>query len=263
MRVSSFSFRRLILAGVVIANCLIFSSAHAQVNDNKSYCSKTGHIQVFLIDVTTQYDEIDKRIIERMLGQFFSSAEGGDRLVVRTIADSHTKSERLVERCVPYCPAVGFYAKLTQCSDGSIRADNDFVKQDILNALRTKLSKFDELKYSDIIRTVVDVSIEEARQGQEMSLHIYSDLIENSDYLSGVSFFYYSTEAKIAGLKKLKLLASLKSVDVEVVGIGRADTPGRRPLTVSELAKVTDFWNAYFRESGASKVRISPNPVAN
>lgn len=238
-------------------------TAAAQTTDNGSYCSKTARIQVFLLDITTKYDDIDKRIIERMMGDVLSSAAGGDRIIIRTIADSHTRSERLIERCVPYCAARGFFEELVKCSEGSIRADKEFVRRDILSALRTKLSTFEELKYSDIIRTISSVSVEDAQTGQRMMLHVYSDLIENSDYMSGAAFFYYSVPFKIEGLKKLKLIAQLKDAEVDVVGVGRAGTADRRPLTVGELAKVTDFWNAYFKESGATKVRISQNPVSH
>lgn len=45
------------------------------------------------------------------------------------------------------------------------------------------------------------------------------------------------------------------------VGVGRWDSKDRRPLSVKELNKLLEFWNAYLREAGAVKVGISQNPL--
>lgn len=246
---------------VVAANVISLNAANAQIRNNSEYCKNSGPIRLFLIDVTTPYDQTDKDIIAGVMKDVFSSAKGGDQLVVRTIADSHTRSERLIERCIPYCEAEGFYNRLTKCSDGIIRSDTDIVYQEILERLKNRLSKFEELKYSDIIRTLDTVAKEDARDSRPFALYIYSDLIENSDYLSGRAFFYYSTNFLIEGLKKLNLIAPLRNSEIRVAGVGRSDSVSRRPLTINELNKVMEFWNAYFRESGAKSVVIGQNVV--
>jgi hypothetical protein len=259
----SLSARRLLhfVMTVVLSNLILLTCANAQIRNNNEYCNGSGPVRLFLIDVTTPYDQTDKDIIAGVMTEVFSSAKGGDRLVVRTIADSHTRSERLIERCIPYCEAEGFYNRLTKCSDGIIRSDTDIVRQDVLNALRNRLSKFEELKYSDIIRTLDTVAKEESRGDRPFVFYIYSDLIENSDYLSGRAFFYYSTSFLIEGLKKLNLIAPLRDSEVRIAGVGRSDSSGRRPLTINELNKVTEFWKAYFRESGAKSVIIGQNVI--
>src|SRR5262249_33288692 len=60
-------------------------------------------------------------------------------------------------------------------------------------------------------------------------------------------------------LQKDKLIPSLKDADVHVAGVGRGATKDRRPLTVAEQRKVTDFWSAYFKLSGAESIDIGQN----
>src|SRR5262245_10017925 len=85
------------------------------------------------------------------------------------------------------------------------------------------------------------------------------DRLENSDYLSGRKLFSTSVPQLIAMLQKDKLIPSLKDADVHVAGVGRGATKDRRPLTVAEQRKVTDFWSAYFKLSGAESIDIGQN----
>lgn len=178
--------------------------------------------------------------------------------MARSIGESYTKSERLVEKCVPQCPAQGTINRLFKCSDGILRTDTAKVRQDILAALKSRLENFQELKYSDIIRTINSDAQEEARQGQILNLYIYSDLIENSENLiSDKKFFRYKVPFLIDALKKYKLIAPLTNSEVEVAGVGRSDTADRRPLNINDQNFLLDFWKAYFKAGGAANVRIS------
>ena len=96
-------------------------------------------------------------------------------------------------------------------------------------------------------------------QGRPLSLYIYSDLIENSDYLSGRKFFSTPVDRLIGQLRKDKLIAPLKNANVLAAGVGRGGTKDRRPLGVAEQQKVTEFWTAYFKESGATSVEVGQN----
>ena len=95
----------LILAGA------FSDEARAQPRDNKDYCRGGGRLVLLLIDITTPYDQTDKNAIVQMTDRVLTSIEGGDRLIVRTIADFHTRSERLAERCIPH-------ARKPECGDG-------------------------------------------------------------------------------------------------------------------------------------------------
>jgi hypothetical protein len=256
-RVLSLWDRRLIW--LVLLLVFWTTAALGQANENRRYCKTDGRIVVFLVDITTPYDQTDKNAIVRTTDQILGSLTGGDKIVIRTISDSHTHSEQLVERCLPYCAAEGPFDRLFKCSDGLIRTDKETVHADIIKSLRERLAKFEETRYSDIVRTIFLAAKENALEGRQFSLYIYSDLIENSDFLPGRQLFSSPAQRLISGLQKSKLIAPLKNADVHVAGVGRAGTKDRRPLTVPELQKVTDFWKAYFEESGAKLIAIGPN----
>src|ERR1039457_3968679 len=98
-----------LLCSAIVFYCFLIMSedGFSQARDNKDYCRSAGHTVIFLIDVTTPYDQTDKSAIVRMTDEIFSSIKGGDKLVIRTITDSHTHSERLIERCIPNCSEEG------------------------------------------------------------------------------------------------------------------------------------------------------------
>jgi hypothetical protein len=235
--------------------------ASAQVKRNQDYCKTSGTARVILIDVTTPYDKTDKDAINNVIQRTLVGAGEGDRILIRTIADSFTKSERLIERCIPSCEAEGF--KRLTCNDGLIRIDRDRVRNDVIEALGARLSTFEELKYSDIIRTINRSANEDVGSNQKVEIIIYSDLIENSDYLVTRSFFYYSTDFLIAGLKKLGFIPDLHGAKVSVAGVGRSDSKDRHPLNLKDMAKVNEFWKAYFTEAKAGSVYIGQNLMSN
>jgi hypothetical protein len=100
---------------------------------------------------------------------------------------------------------------------------------------------------------------EDAVNGHKLSLYIYSDLIENSEYLPGRKFFSTPVPQLVTMLQKDKLIPPLKDAEVHIAGVGRGGTKERRPLTVAEQRKVTEFWNAYFKLSGANSIDIGQN----
>jgi hypothetical protein len=170
------------------------ASAFAQSGSNKEYCSPTGANLIFAIDVTTPYDAKDKELLVRAVGEIFETLHGGDRIVVRTIGASSTASERLVDKCVPRCRAKTTWERMFSCNEGIILNDTKQVKQLLLQSLKTRLAQFDEQPHSDIIRTIVSISREEGRRDCRQVLYVFSDLIENSDYIPGRAFFTTDTK---------------------------------------------------------------------
>lgn len=246
-----------VVASAVCLLAIVLASGAASAND---YCSSSGAVVVFAVDVTTPYDQTDKDAIVSVTDKILNSLRGGDKIIIRTIADSHTHSERLIQKCVPYCPAQGVIGRLFDYADGAIRTDAERMRIEVIAALRARLSNFVELKYSDIVRTIFSISSDEPIVGRPFRLYIYSDLIENSDYFSPTYLFSYSTKRLLDGLKQYKLIAPMNDAEVWVAGVGRWDSRDRRPLKVSELEKLKEFWDSYFRESGAKKISISQNP---
>jgi hypothetical protein len=255
-RVSIFFPRSLVWS--VLLGFYLIGTAVAQTGDNRSYCKSDGRIALFLVDITTPYDQTDKDLIVKATDKILASLAGGEKVIIRTITDSHTRSEQLVERCIPFCAAEGI-GRIFLCNDGAIRTDRESVYEDIVGSLRQRLSKFEEKRHSDIVRTVLLAAKEDAVDGRKLSLYIYSDLIENSDYLPSRKFLSTPVPRLIAMLQKDNLIPSLKDADVHIAGVGRAATKDRRPLTVAEQRKVTEFWNAYFKLSGANSIDIGQN----
>src|SRR5260370_2618011 len=118
---------------------------------------------------------------------------------------------------MPYCAGEGV-SRIFLCNDGAIRTDREGVYTDIVESLRQRLAKFEETRHSDIVRTVVLAAKEDAVEGRPLSLYIYSDLIENSDYLPGRKFFSTSVDRLIIQLRKDKLIAPLNNPNVQPPG---------------------------------------------
>ncbi len=78
------------------------SICEAQVVDWNSYCSPTAKRVLLLVDITTPYDNQDKQILVDGLQSIVGKLGDGDRIVIRTIADSYTHTEKLIDRCMPY-----------------------------------------------------------------------------------------------------------------------------------------------------------------
>src|SRR5262249_35577926 len=131
-----------------VAALLLTRDALAQDRENKKYCNESGSVIVFLVDITTPYDVTDKTAIVRMTDEILDSMKGGERLTIRTISDSHTHSEKLIERCMPFCPEASSFGKLFSCSDGLIRTDAEKVRRETIQSLRERLLRFEELRFS-------------------------------------------------------------------------------------------------------------------
>lgn len=240
----------------VLACLALGSAANAQDRQNSDYCNAGGGLIIVLIDVTTPYDQTDKAAIVRMINDIWKSAQGGEKLILRTISDSHTHSETVFNRCIPHCKASGMLDRLFNCSDGLIRTDSEVVRAELETSLRNRLSKFTELNRSDILRTIF-AAVQGRGESVPLRLYIYSDLIENSEYFSSRYLFNYTVARLIEGLRIYKLIAPLHNAAVSVAGVGRGGAQDRRPLSVSELNKLKEFWTAYFGASGAKPVIIS------
>ena len=252
--------------GRIAAALLAAHAAHpacAQPHANKDYCDGGGANLVFAVDTTTPYDERDKDLLVRTIAEIFETMRGGDRIAIRTINESFATSERLIDRCVPRCEARNIWDNIWKCNQGMIVSDTKRVKQEVVQALRTRLTNFREQPRSDIIRTISTISREEMQRGGRRVLYVISDLIENSDYIPGRVFFTLDSRKLMQIVRKYELLPSLDGVEVHVLGVGRDGTAARAPLTVAALQKITDFWNAYFKASKAQSFEISSDIVAH
>ena len=96
------------------------------------------------------------------------------------------------------------------------------------------------------------VAAEEFAEGRENRIYIFSDMIENSEYLSGKDFSRKPNEALIAMLEQDRLIPNLAGATVKVFGVGRGGSAARAPLPQDRLTKLHDFWTRFFTAAGAS-----------
>ena len=88
-------------------------------------------------------------------------------------------------------------------------------------------------------------------------------MIENSEVMGAGKFFSTPDNQLLNQFAAAKLIPDLKGAHVRAVGIGRAGSEDRRPLSNPELQKLQDFWRGYFTAGGASSVILSPNIPQN
>jgi len=238
----------------------LVGSANAQAIDWKRYCAAEGRDILLFIDVTTPYDAQDKTILVDGLQRIVADLKGGDRIVIRTIGESAAHSERLIDRCIPYCPPKGFWEDLfSDCTGGLILNHKRILIADIRNTTRARLDKFTELPFSDIVTTVALVTREELAGKKETEVFLFSDLIENSPFMPGSEFLMLPNEDLFKRVNKNQLLPRLSGAKVHVFGVGRGGTAERTALPIERLNKIEAFWSGLFKEGGSASVSISQN----
>jgi hypothetical protein len=226
----------------------------AQARDLADYCVPEAANVVVYVDVTTPYDDIDKAALVDGVDRLFTSLEGGERLSIRTIAESFTSSKSLLDACAPHCDTSGFLAELFgDCTEGVLINDRKHLQGAVVSRLKELLDNFVELPNSEIVRTVAMSSKMEYRDGRPNQLFIFSDLIENSLYLSGKEFFSLKNEALLLRIAADGLIPDLTGATVRIFGVGRGGNPGdRHPLDQQLLEKLYDFWEGYFAAAEAT-----------
>lgn len=234
--------------------------AHAQSIDWTRYCAPEGRNVLLFLDVTTPYDAQDKTILVDGLQRIVAGLKGGDRIVIRTISDSATNSERLVDKCMPYCPPKGFWEDLlSDCTGGLVLNHKRILIAEIRDKARARLDSFRELKFSDIVTTIALVSREELSAAKETEMFLFSDLIENSPFMPGGEFLMLPNDGLLTRVAENRLVPQLRGAKIRVFGVGRGGTAERNALPVERLNKILDFWNRLFQDGGVQSVAINQN----
>jgi hypothetical protein len=242
---------------------LVWAGQHACLaanGDAQRFCDPKGANLVLLLDVTTPYDDIDKTALIGGVGHIFEELKGGEHIVIRTIEDTFSNSRRLMDACVPYCPSSGFFGDLfSSCTEGVVINEKKALRRNLVQQMTTLLDGAHELDHSEIIRTLATALKEEGHADTENRIFVFSDMIENSAYLSGHDFFASGDGKLIERLERDSLLPAAWQADVRVFGIGRTGTPGNRTaLPQDKLKKLTAFWTKYFAAGGGT-LHMSPN----
>jgi hypothetical protein len=240
----------------IAASWILADPAYAL--DNKRYCNPDAGNVVLYLDVTTPYDETDKRSLVEGVSHIFEDLRGGERLSIRTIEDTFAKSTRLLEGCFPACPGGVLGDLFSDCTEGAVINDTKALRRHIVEALAPRLAQQTELPQSEIIRTIALSSLEEYREGRANTIYVFSDMIENSSFLPGAEFFAIDNHKLVGRLADEKLVPNLMQAKVGVFGIGRGGDGDRTTLSQERLVKVQDFWAMYFMAAGA-EARLSQN----
>jgi hypothetical protein len=243
-----------------IFGVLSFDPARAQSIDWQRYCAPDGKDILLFLDVTTPYDAQDKTILVDGLQRIVADLKGGDRIIIRTIGDSATHSERLIDKCMPYCPPKGFWEDLlSDCTGGLILNHKRLLIAEIRDKTRARLDNFTELEYSDIVTTLALVSREELAGKKDAEVFLFTDLIENSPFMPGGEFLMLPNEALLKRISDNQLVPQLPGATIRVFGVGRAGTAERAALPVERLNKILAFWTSLFKEGGSQSVAINQN----
>lgn len=229
----------------------------AQAFDIAKFCKPDADQVVILVDVTTAFDDRAKELFQRGISGIVQSLTPGEGLRIVTIEDSFTTSKLLYSGCVPYCEHGLLDWLWSDCTDGLVRIETNRQQSDIGTALRGRLEQATaDLDFSDILRTLF-YSTEHRAKGLHLELFVFSDLIENSEFMSGKVFWAQPTATSIDTIKSNGVLPDLSNAAVKVFGVGRGGSMGRHPLAQERIVKLHDFWRAYFKAAQASDAQIS------
>jgi hypothetical protein len=249
---SRFGVRLGVCGLALIAGWAVSGAGHAGEFDK--YCSPSATNVVLYLDVTTPYDEIDRASLVGGVEKIFARLGDGDRLSIRTIEDAFPNSRRLVDACMPFCKSEGFFSDLlSDCTEGVVIDDRRRLQRDIVAEITKVASSSVELKTSEIIRTLAMSSAEEYRDGQANAFFIFSDMIENSEYLPSSQFLSLKNSQILSNLAKDRLVPDLHGAAVAIFGVGRKGNPqARDALEQQKIDKITDFWDGFFSLAGAT-----------
>ena len=242
------------IAGL-LATCLsvVLLAGGAVAGTTSKYCSKKADNVVVYVDRTTPYDAIDKKDLVDGVSRLFETLKGGERFSMRTIADNFAASTNLLDECLPICHADGLFGDLfSGCTEGVVINDKKHLKQAVVQQLNDLLTNFVELPNSEIVRTLGLTAPSELRPGRTNRFYIFTDLIENSQYLPGKEFFTTKNDVLLRHVAKDGLVPDLQGATVQIFGVGRGGDPGdRHPLNQTLLEKLLDFWQRYFEAAHA------------
>lgn len=242
------------IAMLLVVSLSALSPALAASEDG-NFCSPSSANVVLLIDITSEFDKRSKLIFQQGISKIIPRLQDGEKLSIFTVQESFTQVQHIFEGCSPFCdPSAGF---TSSCTEGKAKLSKRKFRQTIGNALSRTLKSTRDLESSDIVRSLYFATVGFQKQSKPLNLYIFSDLIENSDFMSGRMFFSSKISNILKSIKKNNLLPDFTNSKVRVFGIGRGGTVDRKPLNQKNLNRVRQFWNAYFDAAGAKDIIIT------
>ena len=220
------------------------------------YCQYGKQSVLLLIDETTNFDSMDREHLMDGISKIFESLEVGDEIISHSISSSSVLSEKVFEGCYPGCPEGDIWSWATNaCKGGLARQDALRFKAELAGKMKAVMGRYVDHPQSDILATIADLT--KTYNGKNLSrLVVFSDLLENSKALPWPTIATSRFESLKPSVRRSGGTAELQGVKVQVFGFGRSHSDNREPLSGEMRQKVAEFWASYFKESGASDVRI-------
>lgn len=235
----------------------LLASSPAGAYDVSKFCRPDADQVIILVDVTTAFDERSKEQFQRGISAIVSALSPGEQLRIVTIEDSYAASKPLYGGCVPYCPSGFFDWFFSDCTEGVLRLEKTRQQNEIVAALRGRLETVTvDLDWSDIVRTIY-YATEHRIAGAHLDLFVFSDLIENSEFMAGRTFWSQKPEKSIAQIKANGFLPDFRDATVRAFGVGRGGSMGRHPLTQDRILALHGFWKHYFDAAQATDAQVS------
>jgi hypothetical protein len=247
--------------GVALAFLFLLAGAARADLLFEDYCAPEAASVVFMLDVTTPYDDIDRTVLRDSALKVFDRLEGGEKLTIVTIEDSFSHSRRLIEACIPFCPDDGSIVEilLSDCTAGKLLQDRKELASHLRDALGVMLEASSELPRSDIVRTIYYAMKGDAGVAPtHVELYVFSDMLENSGFITLRDLFGSKTAWLVQKAEQDNLVPNIPGATVRIFGVGRRHSAGKPELSVAEMQRLTDFWRGYFAAAGAATVEVSP-----
>ena len=250
----------LVLVGLLSIALVIGRPAYAY--DGAQFCKTEKPTLALFIDVTTSFDDKSKATLSEGIEKFSSILQGGERIVLMTIEDSFSASAKLFDGCVPICESSGWVDWLFgNCTSGLLRLKRKEMNAAILTGLVSRLANSTDLPRSDIIRTISENTRIIFSDGKQGTLFIFSDMIENSELISGRDFWSLPNEELLVRATEADLVPKLTGISVKTFGLGRGGDDGRSPLDQNMLKKLRQFWTSYFELTGVRTENLLLTPT--
>lgn len=217
-----------------------------------AFCRDESAIRLVMIDVTSGLDASSQQALQAGLRVVYGQLEGGDRLLIKTIEGDYTDSRTMFNRCVPHCIDAGTF---DNCTEGSLRLERVAFRNGFAASFRALRGETPR-PTSAILRTVNSAMQSLTRNNQSVSLTLYSDMIENSGFISGDALLNTRTDSLVRQATSANIVFNCSDVAITAFGVGRSDAQGRQALSPAEVQRVIDFWSLYFSTIGCSDLEI-------
>lgn len=233
---------------------LVLLWEHAEARNQ--YCEFSDKTTLLIVDRTNFYDAIDREMLAEGLTKLYEDLNIGDRLIVHTITDDRTKSDKIFDSCYPGCPEEGIASWLfSTCRGGLARSDRIDFRSGLASKLRVVLLEHEKYPRSAIVETLASVTALYYSGGLSRVV-VFSDLLENSLIFPWPMISRGSFKSMIATVKELNLVPQVSGVPVVVFGVGRLHDPARSPLGPKRRSKLERFWRELLVASDAGSVAI-------